>query len=601
MILLYYKPCNSQNIYFNKTYDFFGNPEGASNVVPVDSGYLIVGFIRDSLNYRAVGILFIDTMGNEIWKKDYGIPGNNVYPGLVGSFVPTSDGGFALGGNVAYSNGDSDVMLWRFDSSGDTLWTKIYIDTSNLAVAYNCTQTRDGGFVLAGYSDEFPSNTMLMKTDSVGIAEWTQFYNGFGAVSVDTCYDGGYILGASNAANNNGYVIKTDSAGNMQWSKTFGGPYDENPLTVRATQDGGYILAGDTAIVPESIFEDSTQLYLIKLDSAGNTEWGKEYARVTIAASFTMVSELNDGSFIATGQTLHPKAVESFNGVLLKVNSQGDSLWYREYNYCTYSVDYFRDAQPTKDSGFIAVGFKNKCPTAQDMWVVKTNCLGFDAPPQPYFTDSITDVDSFIVNFTNTTKNADEVTFVFGDGDTLTVFNSTMIWPDTVTYVTHTYPDTGTYVVTAIAAACGDTGVFTDTVVISKPVGINDNIHNKVMMRCFPNPNSGQFTLGIDLQGETKLSIKLFHFTGQRIYSEEIDSVIGTYTQQMDLSEYSKGVYYLQVLTDNTLITQKIIVHQIISLSFGKSNLFAVIPAIGGWAQCVCCAEAIPQGAVAKN
>jgi len=75
----------------------------------------------------------------------------------------------------------------------------------------------------------------------------------------------------------------------------------------------------------------------------------------------------------------------------------------------------------------------------------------------------------------------------------------------------------------------------------------------------YPNPNSGQFTLEMDLQKETELSIKLYHFTGQLIHSLEIGNVTGYYVQQIDLSEHSNGVYYLQVLTDDNVHTRKII------------------------------------------
>lgn len=242
------------------------------------------------------------------------------------------------------------------------------------------------------------STTFLIKTDSAGNLEWQNTYLGSGGVSVDICNDGGYIIGGGlSGSNDQSLVVKTDSAGNMQWNRIFGGPFDENNVMVRITSDGGYILAGDTAWGEDFPYA-VVQLHLMKLDSSGNTKWSRGYGRVNVAVASTMIHELNDGSFVVTGQTLHPKAVESINGILLKVNSQGDSLWYREYNYCDYSIDYFRDVQPTKDGGFIAVGFKNsQCITSQDMWVVKTNCLGFDAPPQPYFTHSVTDTGSFIV------------------------------------------------------------------------------------------------------------------------------------------------------------------------------------------------------------
>ncbi|PCH99299.1 MAG: hypothetical protein COB85_00225 [Bacteroidetes bacterium] len=125
------------------------------------------------------------------------------------------------------------------------------------------------------------------------------------------------------------------------------------------------------------------------------------------------------------------------------------------------------------------------------------------------------------------------------------------------------YPTTGvnTYMVTySYTDSLGCSGSSSKTVSVQFCLGIDDNIYSS-LIKVYPNPNTGQFTLELDLPEEAWLNVKLYHFTGQLIYSKEIGNVTGSYTQQMGLSKYSKGLYYLQVLTDNTMITQKIIVH----------------------------------------
>ena len=99
------------------------------------------------------------------------------------------------------------------------------------------------------------------------------------------------------------------------------------------------------------------------------------------------------------------------------------------------------------------------------------------------------------------------------------------------------------------------------TCTISQPPLSIEYLNFYSMVSIYPNPNTGQFTLEMDLQEETKLSIKLYHITGQMIYSKEIGSITGNYSMQTDLSGNPKGMYYLQVGTDNDLVTQKIIFH----------------------------------------
>ena len=88
--------------------------------------------------------------------------------------------------------------------------------------------------------------------------------------------------------------------------------------------------------------------------------------------------------------------------------------------------------------------------------------------------------------------------------------------------------------------------------------GLNE-MQEESAIRIYPNPNTGQFTLEMDLQEETNLSIKLYHINGQLIHSEEIDNATGNYTQQMDLSRYAKGIYYVQIMTEQGVVARKVI------------------------------------------
>ncbi len=71
-------------------------------------------------------------------------------------------------------------------------------------------------------------------------------------------------------------------------------------------------------------------------------------------------------------------------GILVRANSEGDSLWMREYVYYDSLMNdgqgLFRDVQPTADGGFVAVGQtagsisgNNPPGLSQDVWVVKVD------------------------------------------------------------------------------------------------------------------------------------------------------------------------------------------------------------------------------------
>ena len=102
--------------------------------------------------------------------------------------------------------------------------------------------------------------------------------------------------------------------------------------------------------------------------------------------------------------------------------------------------------------------------------------------------------------------------------------------------------------------------IITANLTVGNITGINKSpISNHQSVIVYPNPNTGSFTLEMDLPEVTGLSIKLYHFTGQLISSEEIGNITGNYTQHIDLGRRARGIYYLQVITEQGIVTKKVI------------------------------------------
>lgn len=78
----------------------------------------------------------------------------------------------------------------------------------------------------------------------------------------------------------------------------------------------------------------------------------------------------------------------------------------------------------------------------------------------------------------------------------------------------------------------------------------------------YPNPNSGQFTVEIELAQQQNLSIGLFDMIGKQVW---LDDAIGNTTQlrkQYDLSEMPDGVYFLRIYADEQMTVTKLIKQQ---------------------------------------
>ncbi len=108
--------------------------------------------------------------------------------------------------------------------------------------------------------------------------EWTTFYGG---AFCETAFlargngEGGFFFGSKTRRYGAGYwdiyLIKLDKNGNSEWTKTIGGNNDDRCYAIEQTIDGGFIIAGTTL----SFGTEYYNIYLIKTDSNGNEVWAK--------------------------------------------------------------------------------------------------------------------------------------------------------------------------------------------------------------------------------------------------------------------------------------------------------------------------------------
>ncbi len=225
---------------------------------------------------------------------------------------------------------------------------------------YAVQQTSDGGYIVAGNTSSFGAgddDAWVLKLDSKGAVEWQKAYGGLkaeGFYSIEQTTNGGYIVSGYTSLFSNGsddvWVLKLDSSGNTEWQKNYGGSKTEAGWTsIRQTLDGGYIVAGSTASFGAGKFD----AWALKLNSNGGVEWQKTYGGLD-DDYFYSIQPTSDGGYIAAGSTT------SFGGGwILKLNSNGGVEWQEVLGETAYSV------QQVADGGYIVAG------TDGNAWVSK--------------------------------------------------------------------------------------------------------------------------------------------------------------------------------------------------------------------------------------
>ena len=101
----------------------------------------------------------------------------------------------------------------------------------------------------------------------------------------------------------------------------------------------------------------------------------------------------------------------------------------------------------------------------------------------------------------------------------------------------------------------------TDTYTLTQvpDVGIED-IDFISYLNIIPNPNSGEFSIEMEITKLENIGIKLYNNVGQLIYEEKLEKFIGTYKKSIKVDNNAKGIYILQLITKKGPVNEKIII-----------------------------------------
>jgi hypothetical protein len=193
------------------------------------------------------------------------------------SVVETSNGGYAIVGETqSYGAGGRDVWLVKTDANGNEQWNQTYGGTDN-DFGYSVVQTSDGGYAITGSTFSYGAGSWdfwLVKTDAAGNEQWNQTYGGTSMDRGDSMVqtiDGGYAITGSTFSYGAGgadfWLVKTGSVGTAQWNQTYGGTGDDYGFSMVETSDGGYALAGFTY----SFGAGGMDVWLVKTDVEGES------------------------------------------------------------------------------------------------------------------------------------------------------------------------------------------------------------------------------------------------------------------------------------------------------------------------------------------
>lgn len=328
---------------WQKTYGGSDDDRGNDIIQTSDGGYAITGFsksidgdVSENSGAHDFWVSKLDANGSITWEKSFGFLGADI----GNSILQSNDGGYLLTGvlDVSASNGEGnsksafskrhaggDYWVIKINALGENQWSRYFGGTFTDA-SYDAIQTQDNGYILVGSSDSADVDIKdskgaydfwVVKISETGTLLWEKSFGGSQtdeARSITRSNDGNYIIVGDTRSSdldvsiNSGgadlWAIKISPIGELIWEKTFGGNSFDVARSISKTQDGDFIISGSSRSIDGDLTNNNGQndAWVIKIDGNGKLKWQKTIGGSEIDFAYDAV-ELNDGTVIAVGES----------------------------------------------------------------------------------------------------------------------------------------------------------------------------------------------------------------------------------------------------------------------------------------------------------
>lgn len=246
-------------------------------------------------------------------------------------------------------NNANRILLSKFSHNGDLLWKKSWGEANKMYVAgHGCPiiLTHDNGFAtIGGINDSTQTwHSIIMKHDAIGDTLWTkQFYDTISTsvyeylafYDIKESIDNGFIIvgeiKGSQQYDNDIFMIKLDSLGNTKWYNTYGNTYNiERGFSVIQTPDTGFLIGGYTY---QAGVDYSGDGLIVKTDKFGNEQWQKQLGGA-FKDRIAFVTMSYDSNYLVAYSDAYQEVLPGYPAseiCVLKVSPSKQTLWSKKF------------------------------------------------------------------------------------------------------------------------------------------------------------------------------------------------------------------------------------------------------------------------------
>ena len=311
--------------------------------------------------------------GNHIWSQRFGDPSEQYGKGVaadgLGNVIVTGRmvGNADFGGGLLIGDGQPDIFVAKFDSSGNHLWSERFGDT-NLQWGRSVATDGSGNMIITGrlkgtvdfgggpLTAAINENIFVAKFGPSGNHIWSQRFgegsciawgssvsvDGLGNVIVSGPFWGSVNFGGGllwTAGRFDTYIAKFDPSGNHIWSKRFGDGEDSSSHGVAVDGSWNVIITGSMEGTVDFgggplTCSGEHDIYIAKFDRDGNHIWSERFGDASDQWSRSVAID-GAGNAVLTGAM---EGSADFGGGPL-ASGGGDDIFVAKFGVSCPAVD----------------------------------------------------------------------------------------------------------------------------------------------------------------------------------------------------------------------------------------------------------------------
>ncbi|MCW3071840.1 MAG: hypothetical protein JWO44_1730 [Bacteroidetes bacterium] len=580
--------------------------EAHAITIDASGNVYVTGYTQTAVltNYDYATVKY-NSAGVQQWAKTYNGTGND-YDRANAITIDAAKNVYITGKSIGVSPAAEDIVTIKYDSTGVQKWLTRYNGPSHgydegkalaLDVAGNVYVT--GYSYTSGLNNDFTT----IKYDTAGVQQWITKYNGTGnnadqavAIAVDNIGNI-YIAGMSKGAGTNEdfetikYCQLTASAGtdvticngasttlnasatgavSYAWlpnDGTLSSVTSATPVANPTTTTAYYVAITNTS---GCVDMDTVVVTVVPLPSPGITASGATV--FCIGGSVTLTSSPSDQYQWSTA------AADTLASITVSTSGTY-TVMITDTNGCSASSSQSVTVMPLPA---IDAGMNDSTCLSTNVNLSASGGTTYVWHPGASLSDStiVNPIAGPVVSTTYTVIGTSSTGCISSDTVRITVLGNPALPSitkshDTLsstpafsyqwylagsplpgeTNQTLVYVTNGNYYV-QVTNALGCSTV--STIININDVGISEAA-SSASLNVYPNPFNDDVTIELELAKAGIVRISIVNIAGQEVYSEELNQRNGSYKKQVSLKEQAKGIYYLQVITDDEVINKKII------------------------------------------